>query len=433
MNTEIKIKNITSVADLVLEDRVHKSLYSDQDIFEQELDKVFNHTWVWLAHESEVPEAGSFKTAKIGRQPVIVVRDRKKNVHVMLNRCRHRGATVCEGKTGKIKAFTCPYHGWGYGLDGSLRALPKPEEYENILDKAEFGLVKVRTESYKGMIFATLKEDLEPLDEFLGGAKKWIDLFMKQGGGYPIKALGDHRFRFPGNWKIQLENTTDAYHFPIVHKSFIASVDEQSAEVFDFLDGDGFVEDLGNGHSVMVMIPELVDLEENLDEPIPERFTDLAKQLATEGHSDLEVRRLVRAVGGGGFNLNLFPNIACSMAFFRNMVPISVNETEIHHVALGGEGAPEAFNQKRMRLHEHFQGPMGFGTPDDGEAWERVQAGSIAGTDGWIMLNRGMSKLSTSVDGNVKGAVCSETGMRGAYQKYKQLMSQPDNSKETSK
>jgi phenylpropionate dioxygenase-like ring-hydroxylating dioxygenase large terminal subunit len=131
---------------------------------------------------------------------------------------------VCEGKSGKTKAFTCPYHGWGYGLDGSLRAVPKPEEYENILDKAEFGLIKVRTESYKGMIFATLKKDLEPLDDFLGGAKKWIDLFVKQGGGYPLKALGDQRFRFPGNWKIQLENTTDSYHFPIVHKSFIARV-----------------------------------------------------------------------------------------------------------------------------------------------------------------------------------------------------------------
>ena len=425
MKTEIKVKNLNSTADLVLEDRIHKSLYSDENIFEEELDKIFNNTWVWLAHESELPEAGSFKTATIGRQPVIVSRDRKKNIHVMLNRCRHRGATVCEGKTGKTKAFTCPYHGWGYGLDGSLRALPKPEEYENILDKAEFGLVKLRTETYQGMIFATLKDDIEPLVDFLGGAKKWIDLFMKQGGGYPIKTLGDHRFRFPGNWKIQLENTTDAYHFPIVHKSFIASVDEEAAEIFDFLDGDGFVEDLGNGHSVMVMIPELVDLEEDLDSPIPERFADLAKQLAEEGHSELEVKRLVRAVGGGGFNLNLFPNIACSMAFFRNLVPISPNETEIHHIAIGGEGAPEAFNQKRMRLHEHFQGPMGFGTPDDGEAWERVQAGSMAGTDGWIMVNRGMSKLSTSVDGNVKGAVCSETGMRAAYQQYKKLMSQP--------
>ena len=153
---------------------------------------------------------------------------------------------------------------------------------------------------------------------------------------------------------------------------------------------------------VMVRYPldqrkTIADLEENLDDPIPERYADLAKSLVDEGHSNEEVRRLVRAVGGSGFNLNLFPNIACSMAFFRNLVPISVNETEIHHIAIGGKGAPEAFNQKRMRLHEHFQGPMGFGTPDDGEAWERVQAGSMAGTDGWIMVNRGMSKLSTSV------------------------------------
>ncbi|MDB4512106.1 aromatic ring-hydroxylating dioxygenase subunit alpha, partial [Arenicella sp.] len=392
-------------------------------IFEQELDKVFNNTWVWVAHESQVSGKENFKTAKIGRHPVIVVKERKGGINVLLNRCRHRGATVCEGKSGKARAFTCPYHGWGYGLDGSLRALPKPEEYEGILDKAEYSLVKLRHESYQGMIFATMNDDIEPLEDFLGGTKKWIDLFIKQGGGYPLTTLGDQRFRFPGNWKIQLENTTDAYHFPIVHKSFLSSMDDQSAQVFDFLDGEGFVEDLGNGHSVMVMIPELVDLEQNLDDPIPERFADLAKQLETEGHSDEEVRRMVRAVGGSGFNLNLFPNISFSMAFFRNLVPISVDETEIHHIALGGEGAPAAFNQKRMRLHEHFQGPMGFGTPDDGEAWERVQRGSIAGSDGWIMVNRGLSKMKTSPDGNAQGAVCSETGMRSAYQQYKKQMS----------
>ena len=424
MSVDVITSTRVKAADLVKEDRVHKSLYSDQEIFEEELDKVFNNTWVWLAHESELPEVGSYKTAKIGRHPIIVSRDRKKNIHVLLNRCRHRGATVCEGQTGKTRAFTCPYHGWGYSLDGGLRALPKPEEYEGILDKSEFGLVSLRHETYQGMIFATMNKDIEPLEDFLGGAKKWIDLFMKQGGGYPVKVLGDHRFRFPGNWKIQLENTTDAYHFPIVHKSFISSVDEQAAEVFDFLDGSGFVEDLGNGHSVMVMIPELVDLDKDLDDPIPDRFSDLADELYKEGHSDEEVHRLIRAVGGSGFNLNLFPNVSCSMAFFRNLIPISANETEIHHVAIGGEGAPEAFNQKRMRLHEHFQGPMGFGTPDDGEAWERVQAGSMAGTDGWIMVNRGMSRLSTSEDGNVKGAVCSEIGMRAAYQQYKKLMSE---------
>ncbi len=420
--SEVIARSSTNVADLVFEEKVHKSLYTNPELFDEELDKVFNNTWVWVAHESEVPEVGSYKTAMIGRQPVIVVRDRKKEIHVLENRCRHRGATVCEGKKGKTRAFTCPYHGWGYSLDGDLRALPKPEEYEGILDKAEFGLGKLRHESYQGMIFATFNKDIEPLDDFLAGAKKWIDLFMKQGGGYPVKVLGDHRFRFPGNWKIQLENTTDAYHFPIVHKSFISSIDDQTAEVFDFLDGEGFVEDLGNGHSVMVMIPELVDLEANLDDPIPERFETLAQQLRDEGHDEELVRRLVRAVGGSGFNLNLFPNVSCSMAFFRVLTPVAVDSTEIHHVAIGGEGAPEAFNEKRMRLHEHFQGPMGFGTPDDGEAWERVQKGANAGPDGWIMVNRGMSRLTTSGDGNVKGAVCSETGMRAAYRQYRKVM-----------
>ncbi len=408
---------------MVREDRVAKQLYSDPEIFDAELEKVFDNTWVWVAHESEVANVGDYKTAVIGKQPVIVSRDRKKKIHVLQNRCRHRGATVCEGNHGNTRAFTCPYHGWGYALDGSLRALPKPEEYEDILDKADYGLVSLRYEIYNGMIFATANDDIEPLEDFLAGAKKWIDLFMKQGGGFPLKALGHHRFRFPGNWKIQLENTTDAYHFPIVHKSFITSVDDQTAEVFDFLDGEGWVEDLGNGHSVMVMIPELIDLEADLEEPIPERFQDFAKALRDEGHEEDVVRKLVRAVGGTGFNLNLFPNVSCSMAFFRVLAPIDVGTTEIHHIALGGEGAPEIFNQKRLRLHEHFQGPMGFGTPDDGEAWERVQVGSTAGAEGWIMVNRGMSKLSTSDDGNVKGAVCSETGMRAAYQQYKKQMS----------
>ncbi|PPC76679.1 Rieske (2Fe-2S) protein [Pokkaliibacter plantistimulans] len=423
MSELIKLHNVSlKAADMVEEGRVHKALYSDPAIFEQELDKVFNHTWVFIGHESEVPEAGSYKTAWVGRQPVILSRDRKMNLHVLQNRCRHRGATVCEGRKGKTKSFTCPYHGWGYALDGELRALPKPEEYEGVLDKAELPLMRLRHESYRGMVFATFRDDIEPLESFLGGAKKWIDLFMKQGGGYPVKVLGEHRFNFPGNWKIQLENTTDAYHFPIIHKSFVSSLDDATADIFDFLHGDGFVEDLGNGHSVMVMIPELIDLEADLDQPIPERFSELAAALREEGRSEEEVKRLVRAAHGTGFNLNLFPNVSCSMAFFRVLRPVSVNETEIQHVALGGEGAPLPFNRKRMRLHEHFQGPMGFGTPDDGEAWERVQKGSLAGTDGWILVNRGMGKLRQSADGNVAGAVCSETGMRGAYRQYKKMM-----------
>jgi len=430
----INVKNIDTtaqpapgreeIAALVQPDRVHTSLYTSEELFQLELDRIFTKTWVWVAHVSEIPETGSFKTTEIGTQPVIVVRDRKGTIHTLLNRCRHRAATVCEHRTGKTNSFVCPYHGWGYALDGSLRGVPHPESYADQMEKNELGLVSLRTEQYAGMVFATFNEQIEPLEDFLGAAKKWMDLFMKQGAGYPIKTGPAHRFRFPGNWKIQLENTTDGYHFPVVHRSFLSSVDKQTEEMLNFVDGSGYVEDLGNGHSVMVMIPELVDLEANLDAPIPERFIGLADELRKE-HDEAQVRRIVRAVGGSGFNLNLFPNIACSMAFFRVLQPVSVMETEIHHAVITMDGGPEIANQARLRLHEHFQGPMGFGTPDDSEAWERVQRGATAGDDLWIMLNRGLAGEYRTDDG-LRSDVSAETGMRAAYQQWKKLMTESE-------
>ncbi|CAN1539582.1 HcaE Phenylpropionate dioxygenase and related ring-hydroxylating dioxygenases, large terminal subunit [Sphingomonadaceae bacterium] len=403
-------------AELVREDRVHTSLYTDPAIFEAEIERIFNTTWVWVAHDSELPNKNDWITTFVGRQPVIVNRDKAGVVRVMLNRCRHRGATICEAKKGNAPGFVCPYHAWTYGTDGSLKGLPMPKGYKDF-DKSDYTLVNLRVESYRGLIFATFNEDAPPLEEFLGRARPWIDLFLKQGGGYPVKVMGEHKFTFPGNWKIQLENTTDAYHFPIVHKSFLSSLDGDTSELFSFMDAGGYVEDLGNGHSVMVMIPELIDLDKNLDEPVPERFAELAEELREE-YSEEEVRRIVRAVTGSGFNVNLFPNLACSMAFFRVLRPLSVDETEIRHIAIGMDGGPAAANRARLRLHEHFQGPMGFGTPDDAEAWERVQRGSQAGEDAvWIMLNRGEDKTESNA-----GDVTAETGMRAAYQMWKRMM-----------
>lgn len=410
------------VEELVQTDRVHTSLYTDQAVYEAELGRIFERTWVWVAHTSEIPDPGDFKRAQVGRQPVIVVRDRKGEIHVLLNRCRHRAATVCEVRKGNAAGFVCPYHAWSYGLDGSLRGIPLADGYAGQIDKADYPLVGLRVETYNGLVFASFRDDIESLGDFLGGARKWIDLFMKQGGGFPVRVAGEFKFRFPGNWKIQLENTTDAYHFPVVHRSFLSSVDGQTEEMFAFTQReDAYCEDLGNGHSVMVMIPELVDLTADLDRPIPERFQALADALAKD-HPPEAVRRIVRAVGGSGFNLNLFPNLACSMAFFRVLQPIAVNETEIRHVALGMEGGPEAANRMRLRLHEHFQGPFGFGTPDDAEAWERVQRGAQAGPDLWILVNRGLGREKALPDGHRMAHATDETGMRAAYRMWKRMM-----------
>lgn len=172
------------------------------------MDKVFSSTWVWVAHASEIPEAGSYKTTFVGRQPVVVVRDRKQQVHVLLNRCRHRAAaTVCEGHKGKTNSFVCPYHGWSYSLDGALRGVPSPS-YGDLLDKADFPLIKLRVEEYAGMIFATFKDDIKPLVDYLGPAKKWMDLFMKQGGGFPGEGGG----RTPLPLPRQLEDPAREHH-----------------------------------------------------------------------------------------------------------------------------------------------------------------------------------------------------------------------------
>jgi phenylpropionate dioxygenase-like ring-hydroxylating dioxygenase large terminal subunit len=415
-------------ADLVGADRVAARMYTDPEIFEQEITRIFESTWIWVAHESELPKPGSFKSTYVGRQPVIVTRNRKGQLNTLLNRCRHRGASICEQKTGVANGFTCPYHAWSYSLDGQLRGIPYPDGYEGVVEKGDLSLKKLRTESYGGMVFATFNDDIEPLTDFLGDAKLWIDRFMKQGGGYPIKVLGTHRFTFHGNWKIQLENTTDGYHFPIVHRSWMASVDAETADMMSFMtDPEAVTHDLGNGHSVMQMVPEHSDLDaDDGSEPLQARFDDLIAELKTTGLDDAAIRKLVRAMHGTGFNLNLFPNVSMSAAFFRVLRPVAVGETTIEHVAIGPDGPVEIVNpvnRARLRVHEHFQGPFGFGTPDDAEGWDRVQRGAQADPDMPILVNRGLAREKPGPEGWPTSHVTDETGMRAAYRQWKQMMS----------
>ncbi|MFJ7213710.1 Rieske 2Fe-2S domain-containing protein [Amycolatopsis sp. NPDC098790] len=415
----------TAPAELAAGDRVAGRLYTDPDIFEREISQIFERTWVWVAHESELPGPGTFKSTHVGRQPVIVTRDRKGTLHTLLNRCRHRGASLCEKPKGQANGFTCPYHAWSYGLDGKLRGIPYPEGYEGVIEKGELSLKKLRTEFYGGMVFASFNEEIEPLEDFLGDAKLWIDRFMKQGGGYPIKVLGKHRFKFRGNWKIQLENTTDGYHFPIVHRSWMASVDAETADMMSFMtDPSAITHALGNGHSVMQMVPEHSDLDaDDGTEPLQGRFDHLIKDLS-QTLEPAQVRKVIRAMHGTGFNLNLFPNVSMSAAFFRVLRPISVDETEIEHIAIGPDGPPEldAVNRERLRIHEHFQGPFGFGTPDDAEGWDRVQRGAQGAPDMPILVNRGLAREKASPEGWPTSHVTDETGMRAAYDQWKEMM-----------
>jgi phenylpropionate dioxygenase-like ring-hydroxylating dioxygenase large terminal subunit len=112
---------------LVKEDRVHISLYTDPAIFSDEMDKIFHRGWVYVGHRGEIPKRGDFRLKRIGLQPVIMVRDQNGQVQLLLNRCRHRGATVCQEGQGNSRSFRCMYHGWTYQLSGELSGVPSME------------------------------------------------------------------------------------------------------------------------------------------------------------------------------------------------------------------------------------------------------------------------------------------------------------------
>ena len=95
---------------LIQEDRIHRSVYTSDRIFKREMHNIFGNAWVFVGHESEIPEAGSFVTRQFGGRPVIITRDSHAGIHILFNRCAHRGAKVCRQDKGISGVFVCPYH-----------------------------------------------------------------------------------------------------------------------------------------------------------------------------------------------------------------------------------------------------------------------------------------------------------------------------------
>src|ERR1700682_1333280 len=158
--------------DLIQSDRINGRIYYDPAIFREELDKIWYREWVYVAHESEVPEPGDYVTRQIGLQPVIVSRDDAGKVHLLLNRCTHRGNTICQSERGNSHAFRCAYHGWTFSSRGDLVGVPYAAGYGTSFRKEEYPLAKVpRVGSYRGLIFASLSHDGPALEDRLGPAR----------------------------------------------------------------------------------------------------------------------------------------------------------------------------------------------------------------------------------------------------------------------
>ena len=208
---------------LVSEDRIHRSVYLDPEIFELEMKRIFGRVWIYVGHESQVPNTGDFYCTTIGLQPVVMSRHGDGNVHVVHNRCAHRGAKVLTERSGHREYFHCMYHGWTYRNDGSLAGCPlRSQEEQDGFDFSRLRMEPVaRLQSYHGLVFASLAREGPDLIEYLGEeVRTEIDEFVEAApdGCLEVNA-GCHRYEYRGNWKHQVENMVDAYHTIPTHLS----------------------------------------------------------------------------------------------------------------------------------------------------------------------------------------------------------------------
>jgi phenylpropionate dioxygenase-like ring-hydroxylating dioxygenase large terminal subunit len=410
---------------LVREDGVRREIYRDPAVFALEMERIFKRTWVFMAHESELAAGGDYLTMRIGAEPVVLVRSEDGGIRVLVNRCRHRGAVVCERAAGNAKSFRCQYHGWTYRNDGQLVGVPYPERQAADV-RERLGLVALpRVESYRGLVFASFNPAVPPLTDYLGsGAIGYIDRFLDQCLGLPLVAHHQaHRIAMAANWKLQLENGMDGYHAGFTHRSFFDVMQRRLGTSVRYASGlpTATSRAFRNGHCAID--PETTSRKPLMDRvaTLPEAEQRLALLRAEVGDDKYE--DFVGGLTGAGINVGIFPNLQLIGIHIRRIDPVSVNQTVVSVRPLLADGAPEQVNWLRLRYHELFYGPAGFGQPDDFEMFERVEAALDDTHDGWFRFERGLGAEQAVDEGDtVLGNVSDETPQRGQYRQWAALM-----------
>jgi fatty-acyl-CoA synthase len=404
---------------LIESDRVHGSLYTDPAIYAAEIENIWRTTWVYVGHASEVPQPGDYVRKSIGPEPVIMTRDKQGEIHLLLNRCSHRGAQVCDAQRGNSSAFRCPYHGWTFSNTGKLLGYPFNQGYGGTAAKRELGLGRVaRCTEYRGFVFGSMADDGPTLSEHLGAAAEAIDRLCRLSpeGEVEITA-GWLKHKVKANWKMLLENETDGYHPQFTHSSIFEVADSGIPALYGAKSA-AVCRDLGGGHTENDLRPAFRALGQPLGwfgttaEQMPEYVSQMR---AAYGEAAEQI------LVDGSPHVMIFPNLFIAEIQLFVLQPTAVDETVMHATALQLQGSPD-MNHRLLQQAIGSIGPAGFLLADDGEMYERAQRGVVASEPAWLVLRRGLQRERLDDKGYTIADNTDELPQRAIWRHYRELM-----------
>ncbi len=404
---------------LIQPEHVHGSLYTDPAIYQAELKQIWFKTWVYVGHESEVANPNDYVMKSIGPEPIIMTRSKDGEIHLLHNRCPHRGNRVCMHEKGQSRSFTCPYHGWTFSNDGSLRGYPFPSGYEGV-DRGSLGLGRVaRVGNYRGFIFGSMAEQGPTLEENLGPAMGAIDALCQTSPEGEVQVTaGFLKHKVKANWKFLVENETDGYHPGFVHASIFEVAQSGIGSLYSS-DSEAVSRDFGNGHTENDLRPEFRkrDVPMSWFGTTAEKLPEYTAKM-NEAYGPEKARRIMI---DGTPHIMIFPNLFIAEIQMFVIQPLSVHETVQHVTALQFKGAPE-LNRRMRQQTMGSVGPAGFLLADDAEMYERTQMGVQMQKPEWLFLGRGKHRERRDDNGFLIGDATDETPTRGIWRHYRSLM-----------
>ncbi len=424
-----------AVRALVREAEVHRDVYTHPEVFALEMERLFANTWVYVGHDSQVPQPGDYYATTIGLQPVLMVRHEDGVVHVLYNRCPHKGTRLTSetcGNTGRF--FRCPYHAWSFRTDGSPAALPLPSGYQNEAferSQAAQGMSAVRhVHNYRGFVFARMAAEGPSFEDYFGESLSSIDNMVDRSPAGRLEVAGGVlRYMHNCNWKMLVENQTDTCHPMVAHMSSAGTAIElwkrdgepmpkpMALEIYaPFVSPYDFYERMGirtwdNGHGHTGVSHSI---HSNYS-AVPGYFEQMA---AAYGES-----RAKAILDESRHNTCYFPNLMVKgpIQLLRLFKPLAADRTLVESWTFRLVDAPDFLLERTLVYNRLINAPTSVVGHDDLEMYERAQEALAADANPWVSLHRLYSPGEDETPLAVENGT-TERQMRNQFRAWKRYM-----------